>query len=283
MKRIPEFVALVAILLGLTVANAFSQVVTSFKVTKNMNYVQVDGTTTPAESAANPPAAIFSAFVYGTGLPTAPGDSKLVTPGGTFPSPADLVGGSGTSMNLNTPGTYASVAAMNAAFGTGTYTFNVVGITPTGSVNLAANTFSIPQVSVAGASWSGNKLNLVQNQIYTFTFVSLAALSFQDTIDTITFNFDGTSQQTSQSGATASFSIDTTGMGIGDHHASLIFRNVTDTTTSNFGGAITGTASYQLGTEFIANVQAVPEPGTYAALFGVAALGFVAWRRRRQA
>jgi hypothetical protein len=28
---------------------------------------------------------------------------------------------------------------------------------------------------------------------------------------------------------------------------------------------------------------AIPEPGTYAALFGVAALGFAAWRRRRQA
>jgi len=68
-----------------------------------------------------------------------------------------------------------------------------------------------------------------------------------------------------------------------------------DFTTGNFSGATLNTASLPTLSSGLAwntssflstgvlSVTAVPEPSTYAALFGVASLGFVAWRRRRAA
>lgn len=66
-------------------------------------------------------------------------------------------------------------------------------------------------------------------------------------------------------------------------------------TISLFGQASTSGSAYTLSsgttylddfstTDSVTSMTApVPEPSTYAALFGVAALGFAAWRRRRQA
>lgn len=48
-------------------------------------------------------------------------------------------------------------------------------------------------------------------------------------------------------------------------------------TTNGFGNTLNVTL------DNLATVSAVPEPATYAALFGVASLGFVAWRKRRAA
>ena len=49
------------------------------------------------------------------------------------------------------------------------------------------------------------------------------------------------------------------------------------------GDTINGSSSVDIAVDNLAAVTVVPEPGTYAAIAGVAALGLVAWRRRRTA
>lgn len=58
----------------------------------------------------------------------------------------------------------------------------------------------------------------------------------------------------------------------------------TSITAWGFGGSGLGTVAFAYSVDKLSlTTSAVPEPATYAALFGVASLGFVAWRKRRAA
>jgi hypothetical protein len=56
---------------------------------------------------------------------------------------------------------------------------------------------------------------------------------------------------------------------------------VQDFTYNNLAAGLSGEFSFS-GNDLMFSVSAIPEPSTYAAIFGVAALGFAAWRRRQQ-
>lgn len=71
--------------------------------------------------------------------------------------------------------------------------------------------------------------------------------------------------------STAQNSVEGQSWGIGDD-------DVHTSTNSGSSWVFDGAAM-----QFSVNATAVPEPGTYAALFGLAALGVVAWRRRKVA
>lgn len=57
----------------------------------------------------------------------------------------------------------------------------------------------------------------------------------------------------------------------------------TQITGWSIGGGNVGIAAYNMTFENMVMVAAIPEPSTYAAIFGALALGFVAYRRRQQA
>jgi hypothetical protein len=58
--------------------------------------------------------------------------------------------------------------------------------------------------------------------------------------------------------------------------------NGTATTVALIGGG-TGTSTINFALNTLATTSAVPEPATYAALFGIASLGVCVWRKRRKA
>lgn len=66
----------------------------------------------------------------------------------------------------------------------------------------------------------------------------------------------------------------------GQYGSSLLYQHQLTPYVGGFGGTDAGIGIFQTYTNF--TLQAIPEPSTYAALLGVAALGLVAWRRRRQ-
>jgi hypothetical protein len=213
-----------------------------------------------------------------------PSSSTAVTIG-TQPSGNAIVVDTGAT----TIGSLTISSALSAPF-----TLTVAGLSDAlqvngGITNNDSSTHIVDIVLTAGASatWTGPMSYTRQVDIGAFTVTLAGVNSFSNAIN---FNISNsvTYGRFIDSGTTAfSGTINIGGSYVGG--AGDLF----DFTTGNFSGASLGALpvlsnglvwnTSNFITQGILTVSAVPEPATYAALFGVAALGFCAVRRRRKA
>jgi hypothetical protein len=237
-----------------------------------------DGSQTSGSGASfNSPAYGIFAEVIGTGLS---GTYTLATPGGSVSSPITLTGDSGVR-EYEVASFYADTAGLNAAYNNGDYTFTD-GLAFTSTLSLTGdafpNTFSI--TGLTNGTWSGGNLLFDPSQSLTVFFDAFSGMV--NGTDKIFLNVDtGYETETSTSGTT-SFLIaaDEISLAAGQTtSAELVFVKVVDFDNTTISGA-TGMAVYATIVSF--NLQAIPEPSTYAAVLGTMALAGVMIRRRRR-
>jgi hypothetical protein len=173
-------------------------------------------------------------------------------------------------------------AALITGFGTGEFTAAV----PFGTDSQTALTYSISgsdNSSLYGAISAVPSLGSITT-IYltgTLTFATNPATNFQ--IGLYDSDGDGRLYQanwSSFSSSTVEKEIILSFIGL-DNSGTGGFSGTATTLALIGGGTGTSTINFVLNT--LSTTSAVPEPATYAALFGLAALGFGAVRRRRKA
>lgn len=224
----------------------------------------------------------FNAFADGSGIS---GVYTVTYPGGTAtPNPKTLtneIDGSSFEDGF----AYADIAAVNAAYHNGLYSMaipnggtaqSVSGLNMTGDIYPDA-----PMIT--GGTWSGGKLLLdpTINNTINFTAFTLSSGSF-GAGDKIFLSSED-DYDAASSTAVTSFVINSGVLTAGQtYNFELVFVNAVylDTTTLTSSGGNIGLAGYVTIVNF--DIQAIPEPSTYAAIFGGLALVGVALRRRRQ-
>lgn len=171
---------------------------------------------------------------------------------------------SGGTLNLGT-----SLATGSVDVSVGTLTSSVASVTlGTGAVSMSSGFITPGGVGTVGS------FTLAANQTFTTTG------------GTLNFNIGGTFDQIIGSG-TGAFSLTNTTLALNDGVTSvagsyLLFSGFGGTNTVS-GLIITGLDpgfSGVLGANGVLTVSAIPEPSTWAALFGAAALGIAVLRRR---
>lgn len=203
------------------------------------------------------------------------------------------VGGNGTASNLGSSGTFASTASFvydgGAAAGTpatltsgrtiGSLVVKSGALQITGSAFNAAGGITVNSgalldfsaQTVSAAALTVEVAGLAAGQIKTGT----SAYNY----NALTFNFTATPV----AGTLDLFNLGTGGAGTGP--ASVTLSGLYSASLSGVSGVWTGTAggydfSFSEATgDLTVAVSAIPEPSTFAALAGLAALGLAAWRR----
>jgi hypothetical protein len=137
---------------------------------------------------------------------------------------------------------------------------------------------------ITGGTWSNGKLMIDPTQNYTLTFTGFSGFAAGDQIR---LSIDGPGSDGHDVGSTTavtSFFIPAGSIVLAPGNttgAELNFINGITTDTTSIASA-TGMTGYVTILSF--QIQAVPEPSTYAAIFGGLALaGAAVYRRRRQA
>lgn len=255
-----------------------AQTLTGYGVIKT-HYLEQTSPSAPVE-AANPYG--LSAYVFGSGLA---GTYRFTSPGGTATSPQNLVI-SGNQAAFDTEATtFLTTVALNLAYNEGVYSMDLP------NTNGAAQSANLPSLTgddypgapTIGGSWSGGKLQIDATQNHSLTFSAFSGFTVAGNIgDSISLNIDGVGTTYFANTAVTSFLITAGTLTPGvTYDASLRFnRNYIDYGTTiagaNGNGGFTADVTFQ--------IQAVPEPATYAAFAGVLALaGAVRHRRRRAA
>lgn len=258
---------------GSTILSA--QTVTDYMVVKLYDGVQ----TSSSGSVFNSPAYGFFAEVSGTGLD---GTYQVATPGGSVSSPITLAGDAG-QREYEQAGFYANIAGLNSAYNNGVYTFTLPADDGPFFPTLTLTGDAFPGAfSITNGTWADGKLLINPALDYTITFDGFGGMV--NGMDFIILNIDtvgGFSLETNTAGTT-SFTINggTLNLLTGQTTmAELAFIKVVDFDDTAVSGA-TGIAAYATIVGF--QVQAVPEPSTYAAIAGALALcGAMVVRRRR--
>lgn len=285
MKSMRFFIVLAGALFASAMMSG--QTVTEFIIAKiNDNYQTQDGSTSAGDfdNQGNTNAYGIFAQVTGTGLS---GTYSFTTP--TTPTP--------TTINITTVETgslvyenafaYADATALNAAFPDGDYS---MAIPNTNNSNLAPDSVSLFNLSggtfsnvpmITGGTWSGGRLLIDPTQNYTLNFIGFSGFGAGDSITLAIDGSGSNGHDVDSSSAVTSFLISAGDIVLANGNttrAELNFINGIDTDTSITGA--TGFTGYVTILSF--EIQAIPEPSTYAAIFGALALAGVILRRRRR-
>lgn len=251
------------------------------------------GPTTVTPNAVTP--FRFSVGVEGSGFTSS---TPLTAVSFTWPS------GSATPLAFDTwdsewefqNGAFASMAALNSVYGTGTYDVSLTG-TPTATVGIvvgsfAGSTLQVPQLTLSGGTWSGNAYVLGETDSLTVTFNSVYSGTPSGTqgfhydawiTDGFGFGVDGFinyNPMTSSAvpgGATPSAWVVGT-LAVGVHNLEVGYSDIQNP------AAVLGSAFSASLLEYRTNVQlvVVPEPSTYALFaLGLGVVGLARWRRRQ--
>jgi hypothetical protein len=256
-----------------TATSTLAQTVDFLVVSKIHDYTQTNNSTTV--DASNPWA--FEAHVEGNGDLSA-ANALLTIPSGT----------GSTTMTFNAGGeqwriqsSFANQGLLDAAYGSGAYSLTAYGQTVT-PINVAGNLYpSAPlATNLSGGTIVGGVLTWDVSQALTITITGTA--------DHMGINIDGNSYNANPEGfgvGFLTFTVPATTFVAGNvYNVELDFDNIVGGILGNFTGtgamaSVQYAGVYTAATSF--TIQAVPEPSTYAAIFGAVALAGVMIRRRR--
>ncbi|MDI1320305.1 MAG: PEP-CTERM sorting domain-containing protein [bacterium] len=257
-------------------AGLSAQTLTGFGVIKTNGVTQtVNGTSTLSGTA-------ISAYVFGSSSSLSGTYTFTPPAGGTVTTPQTLTG---NSSSVNFDAGYADVTTLNNAYANGIYSMALPNsLTPTSwsfTQPLMGNAY--PNAPLVTGTWSGGLLQVDPTQNYTLTFAPFGGFLVNGTHgDSISLSIEdsGFSQVHSDfSNVSVNTFLITAGtLTAGQtYNVSLRFNN----NYIDYGaiGSANGSVSYTTENSF--QIQAIPEPSTYAAILGVVALGGVMIRRRR--
>ncbi|WP_091055631.1 PEP-CTERM sorting domain-containing protein [Opitutus sp. GAS368] len=305
-----SFFAVAALSAGLPLGAQTIQFIT---INRAQQMVQTDATTTSADPTVP---FTFSAEVDGNSMTAS---SPLTAASVTFPNSTMQ---SLTAPNINNSqwkynaGSYSSLGNLVTAFPSSTYTMSLTGDATHSSYTGTANiTLTDPTVSLvatplltltggAGDGWSGgvyhldpsHSLTITFNQVFTGSPVAHQGYHY----DAAVFGSTNTSaiaqpsgflhwDPTANAGAGAvaantapSFTISAGQLGYGGTYTLESHFDDIQAFTLGALGANAAAGLFEIRTQLTIQT-AVPEPSTYAAIFGVVALASVMIRRRRRA
>lgn len=287
----------------LAAASAWAQTIQFVNVTRRANYVQTtDSTISSGTLVADPTTPfLFRAAVEGDNFTT--GSAPLTAASYTKP------GGVSTPLIFNSGGkhwiwddtTQTSMANLNSAYGVGSYAFNLTG-TPSGPSSVTVSSFAgsllaTPVFTLSGGSWSGGSyvinsastLTINMNPIFTGSPAGTQGYHFDSQISGPTYingpqgfaNYDPTTPTALPAVTTPP----TWTVNPGTLIAGTYTIDVSYTDIQNYAKVYTTFNSASLLEYRTAvNLTVIPEPSTYAAIFGAVALaGVMLVRRRRTA
>ncbi len=274
-----------AALLLLTLAAAAgvsAQTITGYGVTKVYNGSQTSAVSGLIDSSVQPHA--ITAYVNGSGLA---GTYSFTPASGSEIGIAKNLTITGGATSAQFEQTFTSGLDLNNAYGNNSaYGMAIPNSTAFDTATLPA----FPAVDaypdeplISGGTWVGGLLQIDPTQNYTLTFSSFASFVSDDSYG-IKIEDSGQSAVTSgfwNTAETTTFLITAGTLTAGQiYTADLRFNNNFINYNNPFAGA-NGNVGYTISNTF--QIQAIPEPSTYAAIFGVLALAGVMIRRRRRA
>ncbi len=259
-------------------AFATAQTITAFRIGYLYDLTQTSGS---GSSAGSTPYGFF-AEVVGSSFS---GTYQFTTPGGSASSPQPLADDEGDK-HFEIAEVFADTTALYAAYNTGNYVFDIpntnLSNTAPDQLTLTLNDTFANAFSITNGTWSGGKLLIDPTQAYTITFDSFAGMV--DGVDVIVLGIDAGYDDFSSSSATTSFLIPANSFSLAPGQttsAELVFAKVVDVDNS-LGSLTLSGGTYATIVTF--QIQAIPEPSTYAAIFGGLALaGVMLHRVRRKA
>lgn len=193
---------------------------------------------------------------------------------------------------------FASMAALNGVYGTGTYSISMTG-TPTATIGIVVDSFAnstlqIPQLTLTGGTWMGNayvlgatdSLTITFNSVYTGTAAETQGFHYDAWLEggdgyseTKGFiNYDPTQDSAVSGGATpAPWVLGV--MPVGTYSLEVGYTEIQNP-RSHFEGTIFSASLLVYSTSL--QLVVVPEPSTYALMaLGLGVIGLTCWRRRR--
>ncbi len=253
----------------------------------NDNYQTQDGSTASGDLQNQTDTDAYGIFaqVTGTGLS---GTYSFTPQGG---SPTNISTVETGSLVFENAFAFATTTALFTAYPEGNFSMAIPNTNPGGAdtapdsiTGFALSGGSFPNVTmITGGTWSGDKLLIDPTQNYTLNF---SAFSGFGAGDKISFHIDGSGSdghEVESTSSVTSFLISAGDFVLANGNttsADLAFINGISTNTDISGA--TGSTAYVTILSF--TIQAIPEPSTYAAIFGGLALaGVMIQRHRRKA
>jgi len=261
-------------------ANLSAQItVTGYGVIRSYDVTQTSSSA-PVASSGTPYS--LSAYVFGSNLT---GTYNFSFSGGSETSPQALtIEGGGAKFES---GGYPDAAALNTAYGSGTFSMAIN--TAGGPVNpslpsLPSGGFpELPQIT--NGSWISGQMQIDATQNYAINFAAFSSFNSDDSYKLSIRNGSDVEVASGfwNTAGTTSFVVNASTLTVGQtYYASLQFNN----NSIDYGVALAGAngnVGYSTINQFeILAVGAIPEPSTYAAIFGGLALVGVMWHRRRR-
>lgn len=267
-------------------------------VDRQVNYVQ-----TVAGSAALDGAAPYEFVVNMSGLNLgAPFTLSIKRPDNTSYSGYEHTAGTEWQAPVYPVGNFASMAALHSVFPDGIYTIqangfadvtlsmpNLIGSTNDGFANTP---FVIGTQESNPVTWSGGKMLVDPTKELTLTSTTFTTNYAAGTGRIGLWVDGGGSEVTNEtppnsfyfSGTSVQLQIAANTLTPGTHQAGMEFNNIVSSLidlSATYGAGANGVSVYTAYTTF--QIEAIPEPSTYAAILGALALLGVLIRRRRAA